>query len=87
MLIEFGAALARERSVTKASVLILDGSEWPLDSSNMDYYGRYLANQPFQTVMTAVGGWNPADPTCWKEWKRYVLRGKWREAAIVEVPW
>ena len=87
LLLEFGAALARERAARMPTVLLLDGSEWPLDPGVMDFYGEFLATQPFQTVMTKVGGWSPADRTCWAEWKRYELRGVKGKAEIVEVLW
>ncbi len=87
LLIEFGAALARERSTHMPAILLLDGSEWPFDRVTMDHYGRFLSTQPFQTVMTKVGGWSPNDPACWKEWKRYELRSEVGSADIVEVCW
>ena len=87
LLIEFGAALARERSTRMPTILLLDGSEWPFDTGTMDYYGTFLSTQPFQTVMTKVNGWSPENPACWKEWKRYELRGKAGSADIIEVLW
>jgi hypothetical protein len=86
LLIEFAAALARERSATTPTVLLLDGSEWPFDDVGMNMIGEYLATQPFQTIMTAVGGWNPSNVESWKEWKRYELQGSPGDAAIVPVP-
>lgn len=87
LLIEFAASLARERSATTPTVLLLDGSEWPFDDVGMNMIGEYLATQPFQTIMTAVGGWNPRNVESWKEWKRYELQGSPGDAAIVPVPW
>ena len=43
LLIEFDAALARERSATTPTVLLLDGSEWPFDQPGMDAIGLLLA--------------------------------------------
>lgn len=87
LLVELGAALARDRSNTAPAILILDGSEWPFDDAGMDELGEYLASQPFQTVLTAVGGWNPSEPKSWAEWKRYELRGPRYSATIAEIPW
>jgi hypothetical protein len=87
LLIEFGTALARDCAATTPTVLLLDGSGWPFDDGRMDEIGEFLATQPFQTVLTAVGDWNPRDSTHWEEWKRYELRKPKGNAAIVEVPW
>jgi hypothetical protein len=86
LLIESGMALARERSAAAPTVLLLNGSEWPFDDPGMDAIGAFLATQSFQTVMTAVGGWNPRSPSSWVEWKRYELRGNTANPAIVAIP-
>ena len=87
LLIEFSMALARERAATTPTILLLDGSEWPFDNGGMDMIGKLLATQPFQTVLTAVGGWNPRDKTCWSQWKRIELQGSAGDARIVSIPW
>ena len=87
LLIEFAAALGRERAKTAPTVVLLDGSAWPFDDTSMDMIGEYLSKQPFQTVLTAVGGWNPRDKGCWKEWKRFELQGPRGDAKIVPIDW
>ena len=80
-------ALARERAATTPTILLLDGSEWPFDDGSMDMLGELLATQPFQTVLTAVGGWSPRDKNCWSQWKRIELQGSAGSARIVGVSW
>lgn len=51
-LIEFAAALARERSRTAPTLLLLDAGGWNLAEQSWIEVVRYLLSQPFQTALT-----------------------------------
>lgn len=87
VVIEFAAALARERSTTMPALLILDGNGWNFDDANMELIGEYLPTQPFQTVMTATGDWRPPETITYNEWKRAELNRVKGDTRIVETEW
>lgn len=87
ILIEFAAALARERADSGPTVLLLDGSGWNFDDGNMSLLAEYLISQPFQTILTMRGGWQPDQAAPWWGWSRVVLTGKQYSAQITSHDW
>lgn len=88
VLLDFACALARDRVKRHPTLLVLDASDWAMDQKNMQRCGAYLSAQPFQTLMTFRGGWEPEDPTYFEQWNRVVLKSKKSGLSeIAPAPW
>lgn len=71
--INFACALARERSRHQPTLLVMDENGWTLDESNLGALARYLARQPFQTLMSFAGDRADLDRDVWGSWSQFEL--------------
>lgn len=51
-MVQFAAALARLRAIHAPTLLVLDGSGWNWSEELFDSFAPFLANQPYQVVLT-----------------------------------
>jgi hypothetical protein len=80
VLVEFGAALARERARGAPTLLFVDGGGWNLSDGSWGRVAKFLLKQPFQSVIT------PnyilfKEPT-WRSWDRVHLNKEDRGSRI-----
>jgi hypothetical protein len=71
-LVEFAAALARERARSAPTLLLIDGGGWNLGDGSWGLVAEFLLKQPFQTVITP--NYVKFDDPIWQSWDRIRLR-------------
>jgi hypothetical protein len=72
LLLEFAAALGRERARAVPTVLLVDGSGWNFSDELWATVAAFLISQPFQVVLTTNTG--SFDAVSWQSWDRVSLR-------------
>lgn len=72
VLIEFAAALARERARSAPTLLLIDGGGWNLSDGSWSLIAEFLLKQPFQTMITP--NYIKFDAPIWQSWDRMHLR-------------
>lgn len=82
VLIDFACALARERSLNRPTILLLDGLIGWFDSASADEIGKYLSRQNYQILLTATDDWHSKTPAIWSDWLSIKLIGPYGDATF-----
>lgn len=81
LLIEFAAALGRERAQQMPTLLMLDGSGWPFSDAYLAVIAQRLIRQPFQIALT-LDDRSFRDERAWESWGRIFYK---REKQLTRV--
>ena len=81
VLIEFAAALARERARASPTLLLVDGGGWNLTDGSWALVARFLLSQPFQSAITP--NYIRFDDPIWQSWSRVRLQRERSGASVL----
>jgi hypothetical protein len=82
VLIDFACALARERSLNRPTILLLDGLIGWFDGTYADDVGKYLSRQNYQILLTATDDWVSKTEEIWRDWLNIRLVGPYGVATF-----